>query len=633
MNIHKKQIRLWLFGLIAFAAAGCGETELVTTGLLPDDSDPLANDPTRREVALGFRNKLNIAPIGTTRADAPIATTEENHIATLDVYVFSSDKEEGPYTYQERFCYREDGSAVVAPNQDVTKIQLKADAGTVAEATLRPKKGLYTKFYCIANQPSLLKDAAAFDGFTPLEQSAPGTGNNVVTKAGVPTEADFLAFTTPLLKGYLDPAATQEADILMTPLPMVGSYSPALDLRDISMGSRTRINMTLSRIVSRFDIDNDKEKSHLEITAVSMGKGRKGVTLFPVVPVEDAADPTNTLITYMDRPFTGANINAGIQTGAFYSYPSPVEDEGYLIIKGKYALNQTDVPQEVSYKVDFTQQVAGTGGFIDVKANHRYTVRITDADPFKLNVEITIADWTDGEDIDYQPENELTVKAVAAETGSTYDEPTRTATVDVTKTEFFTVSAETNSEVEAGLLYTGVTGGNANWLETEVTKVVTRSGSSTYTCKVKKNALYNGVLFPKATLTLRSKAGREESQFAIVPTLAAPTVTLKGTPADVTYSVGALEIDKTVTTFTLTVAAPNGGSKLTGTLPAWLTVDVKENKTTASADYVFTVTNTAAGFPNTFPAEDCATFELKNYSDDTKETTIKVKMTDKTAAP
>ena len=94
-----------------------------------------------------------------------------------------------------------------------------------------------------------------------------------------------------------------------------------------------------------------------------------------------------------------------------------------------------------------------------------------------------------------------------------------------------------------------------------------------------------------------------------------------------------MEIDKTVTTFTLTVAAPNGGSKLTGTLPAWLTVDVKENKTTASADYVFTVTNTAAGFPNTFPAEDCATFELKNYSDDTKETTIKVKMTDKTAAP
>ena len=167
-----------------------------------------------------------------------------------------------------------------------------------------------------------------------------------MTKAGIPTETDFLTFTTPLL----DPA--EDTDILLTPLPMVGSYSPALDLRDISMGSRTRINMTLSRIVSRFDIINDEKLSHLTITGVSMGHGRKGVTFFPVVPVEDA-DPDKTLITYPDRDFDGANANKGTQTGAFYSYPSPIADKGYLIIKGKYALNQTDIPQEVSYMVEF----------------------------------------------------------------------------------------------------------------------------------------------------------------------------------------------------------------------------------------------------------------------------------------
>lgn len=50
------------------------------------------------------------------------------------------------------------------------------------------------------------------------------------------------------------------------------------------MGSRTRINMTLQRIVSRFDIMNDAKKSHLTITSVSMGKGRKGVTFFPSAP-------------------------------------------------------------------------------------------------------------------------------------------------------------------------------------------------------------------------------------------------------------------------------------------------------------------------------------------------------------
>lgn len=285
---NKKQFLAWMLSALALCITSCGETETFLETV--SGEDPLANDPTRREVVLGFQNKLNIKPANSTRAGDPIATLEENEISSLDIYVFSSDKEEGPYTYQERFCYRADGTTVVSPNKDVTKVLLTAEGDNVALATLRPRKGLYTKFYCIANQPKLLKNGAEYTGFTPLEQSSPGTDYNVVTKAGIPTETDFLTFTTPLL------AADNPLDILMTPLPMVGSYSPALDLRDISMGSRTRINMTLSRIVSRFDIVNDAANSHLTITNVSMGRGRKGVTFFPVVPVEDA-NPAQTLIT------------------------------------------------------------------------------------------------------------------------------------------------------------------------------------------------------------------------------------------------------------------------------------------------------------------------------------------------
>ncbi|WP_349863824.1 fimbrial protein, partial [Bacteroides cellulosilyticus] len=403
---------------------------------------PLVNDPTRREIILGFQNKLNIKTAGTTRADAPIATTEENEITSLDIYVFSSDKEEGPYTYQERFCYRSDGSTI--PN--ATKIILTVEGDNVALATLRPKKGLFTKFYCIANQPKLLKAGAEYTNFVALEQSSPGADYNIVTKAGIPTETDFLTFTTPLL----DPA--EDTDILLTPLPMVGSYSPALDLRDISMGSRTRINMTLSRIVSRFDIINDEKLSHLTITGVSMGHGRKGVTFFPVVPVEDA-DPDKTLITYPDRDFDGANANKGTQTGAFYSYPSPIADKGYLIIKGKYALNQTDIPQEVSYMVEFEQSVAGTGGYIEVKPNHRYTVRITDADPFKLDVNITVSDWTDGGNFEYQPENELAIGTLTG-AGATTIAGNNTATVSPDETEYFSIPFTSNSEAECSIVYT-----------------------------------------------------------------------------------------------------------------------------------------------------------------------------------
>ena len=640
---NRKQFSAWVIGLLALSLAGCSEAE-VLPATTPGD-DPLAGDPTRREVILGFQNKLNIKTVGTdtrvatTRANAPIATTEENEITSLDIYVFSSDKEEGPYTYQERFCYRADGSTV--PN--ATKIILTVEGNNVALATLRPKKGLFTKFYCIANQPKLLKAGAEYTVFTPLEQSSPGADYNVVTKAGVPTETDFLTFTTPLL----DPA--EAADVLLTPLPMVGSYSPALDLRDISMGSRTRINMTLSRIVSRFDIINDEKLSHLTITGVSMGHGRKGVTFFPVVPVEDV-DPTKTLITYPDRDFDGANANKGTQTGAFYSYPSPIADKGYLIIKGKYALNMTDVPQEVSYMVDFEQSVAGTGGYIEVKPNHRYTVRITDADPFKLDVNITVSDWTDGGDFEYQPENELVIGTLA-ESGATTIAGNNEATVSPDETEYFSIPFTSNSEAECSIVYTSSPGGSAEWLKTEITKdVVTRAGSTAYTCKVSKNTEYTGNLFPKAIIVLRSKAGREESQIVVKASVGVPTVAAAAsTPSEPTgansytagtespdVTSGVLSMQKqenagTTSSMKLTVTA-KGGSKLSD-LPAWLKADKVIGHETEAVDYTFTLDQNAKGFPTgPFPADGAATFEIQNLSDASKKVTVTVNVTE-AAAP
>lgn len=624
---NRKQFSAWVTGLLALSLAGCSEAE-VPSATTPGD-DPLVNDPTRREIILGFQNKLNIKTAGTTRADAPIATTEENEITSLDIYVFSSDKEEGPYTYQERFCYRSDGSTI--PN--ATKIILTVEGDNVALATLRPKKGLFTKFYCIANQPKLLKAGAEYTNFVALEQSSPGADYNIVTKAGIPTETDFLTFTTPLL----DP--TEDTDILLTPLPMVGSYSPALDLRDISMGSRTRINMTLSRIVSRFDIINDEKLSHLTITGVSMGHGRKGVTFFPVVPVEDA-DPDKTLITYPDRDFDGANANKGTQTGAFYSYPSPIADKGYLIIKGKYALNQTDIPQEVSYMVEFEQSVAGTGGYIEVKPNHRYTVRITDADPFKLDVNITVSDWTDGGDFEYQPENELAIGTLTG-VGATTIAGNNTATVSPDETEYFSIPFTSNSEAECSIVYTSSAGGSAEWLKTEITPV-TRAGSASYTCKVSKADGYSGNLFPKAIILLRSKAGREESQIAVkaavgVPEIAAATGTPSEPDAVNTYTAGSESPDVITGTLSmqkqanagatssmkLTVTA-KGGSRIVG-LPAWLKADKTEGHSTEAIDYTLTLDQNAKGFPTgSFPANAAATFEIQNLSDAAKNVTVTV---------
>ena len=79
---NRKKFSAWVIGLIALSLAGCGEAEMLTA-TTPADEDPLANDPTRREIILGFQNKLNIKTAGTTRADAPIANTEENEINSL----------------------------------------------------------------------------------------------------------------------------------------------------------------------------------------------------------------------------------------------------------------------------------------------------------------------------------------------------------------------------------------------------------------------------------------------------------------------------------------------------------------------------------------------------------------------
>jgi hypothetical protein len=66
---NRKQFSAWVIGLLALSLAGCSEAE-VPSATTPGD-DPLVNDPMRREIILGFQNKLNIKTAGTTRADAP----------------------------------------------------------------------------------------------------------------------------------------------------------------------------------------------------------------------------------------------------------------------------------------------------------------------------------------------------------------------------------------------------------------------------------------------------------------------------------------------------------------------------------------------------------------------------------
>lgn len=375
-------------------------------GLTGNPSSPSdGNDPTRREVVVTLRNQLSLAK-GTKAGE--IATVEENKIASLDVYAFGSDTEDGTYTLQERFAYREDPADLPAT---ATPIDLE-QPGDVKEASvsLKLQKGLFIKLYAVANQPELVDPTGLIgkgtevgtgkvmqDGdFKPLSLTTPGQAGTGVQTVGVPTETQFLTFHSLLLD------AATPADILESPLPMSGAYTIPLDLTDFESFSRLQAGFKLTRTVARFDVVNNAVDSRFTITGISMGNARRGTTFFPAKPFGTTPADAADLITLPARTFTGlTNANTGITASAFYSYPSPQADNGYIILEGTYRMNETDPEKTVSYQIPFKQEVNGTGSHIEVNPNHRYTITISKADDYHIDFDLTVADWSDaGDDLD-----------------------------------------------------------------------------------------------------------------------------------------------------------------------------------------------------------------------------------------
>lgn len=393
---------------ILFSAAilltGVACTSEAHEGLPSNPSSPSdGDDPTRREVVVTLRNQLSLAK-GTKAGE--IATATENKISSLDIYAFGSDTEDGTYTLQERFAYREDPADLPAT---ATTIGLEQPGdGKEASVSLKLQKGLFVKLYTVANQPQLVDPTGTIgtgttvgatgkimqDGdFKPLSLSTPGQAGTTVQTEGVPSETQFLAFHSTLLD------AATPADVLESPLPMSGAYTIPLDLTDFESFSRMQAGFKLTRTVARFDVVNNATDSRFTITGISMGNARCGTTFFPIKPSGTA--PAD-LIILPTRTFTGlTDANAGTTPSAFYSYPSPQDDNGYIILKGTYRMNETDPEKEVSYQVPFKQEVNGTGSHIEVNPNHRYTITITKADDYHIDFDLTVADWSDaGDELD-----------------------------------------------------------------------------------------------------------------------------------------------------------------------------------------------------------------------------------------
>ncbi|MEY8723988.1 hypothetical protein AALN73_22980 [Bacteroides stercorirosoris] len=633
-TLAKFLLRLSLTVLPCLAVACTSEVE--TTGGTPETPEnPQANDPNRRSVVISLQNKLILVqgtPESRPMTRDGIAEEDENRIGSLDIYAFGSDKEEGPYTFQERFAYRAEAGKLPA---GVSPLDLKSDeaAGRV-NVVFYPRKGLFTKFYCVANQTEL-NDATRheYTGYTPLQQSSQQAGvpGDAVTTPGIPTENDFIKLNTPLLE-----STGFNTDILLAPLPMAGANSQPVDLREYSMGTYVRLNVSLSRAVARFDVVNDAAKSHFTITDIAMGNGRQGVTLFPIRPTGDVPAAPGQLITYPYRPFDGLNANVGTTTKAFYCYPCKAMDEGFLILKGLYAVNLTDGKKEVSYRIPFERVSDGNGTRIEINHNHRYTVQITEADPFEVKANIRLVDWETGDYIDdYVPDNGLeaiTVADLLPVDETTYEPNTNIVTLLLKAGSSFTVTTGSNAGVDAKLTYYGGTA-ETEWLKWEEIPVTTTRAETTKQVKYKVsfNENYTGDSYPRGILRLMDKAGGSEEVVLIDTTYGIPEVETTGgemnpsglnnwDAAESTLYLAQVASAGTSSTGKITVISA-GGSKIE--LPANSGITVTPTSSThATQEYTFHwAATTAADL-----TEKEIAVNVLNNSDHTKIGNIKVKL-------
>ena len=601
--------------LAAVLLASCTSESDKTNRTSTDEAD----SANKREVLISFKNKLTVKTTkaktkAETKADAPIATEAENEIATLDVYVFGAKAEGDVYTFRERFSYRQDGSALPAGAKELDLTPSVDNATTTA--LLELQKGLFVRLYCIANQTELMNPT---DGttvvdtyFTPLTYDME-TG---VLNDGTPSEKDFCKYHSPLL--------TNASEALGLPLPMAGAQITPIDLTDFSSSARVQVGFKLTRTMARFDVSNIEKDSKFHLESISMGNGRKGTTFFPakVYGTTPAAD--GELITYPACAFEGEKANEGLQVSAFYSYPSPLEDKGYLILSGSYQVNKTEV-KEVSYQIPFIQQTADGGEVaLEINNNHRYTIGITKADEYHLDFTLDVAEWDEGGSLDdYDPNAgtggggvNITIPD-ALKDKITYNSDTRIVTMSTLKGgDGFTIEVGTSGEPELQKSYSGsVAAQQCDWLEVSAATPVTKASVSGYQYTVSVKEGYDKDDYPKAVLRFINSMSSEEETVIVEPS----RVPGLSSPSTVTLHAGA---DNTIPTQTITGTCL-GGSIIEG--PEWLTYKTTSSDKTGFS-YVIELNPSKENFPEALPSAQ--TITIKNKTDNSKSSTVIVNFTD-----
>lgn len=415
MNVKSLMLLLALAGL----GASCSDDEAAgggTTGI-----------PGRSELQIVVSGSGESQSYEKTKA---IATSKETQIDELQIYLFAAAAEGGPYYYLETW---NEGTAYDPTDPTTTNFKM-TDAGNGHKASLYPNElpGVpYIKLFCVANKN--VAGVLASDGATaskttdekfyqengtseilatlvPVTTTDNGDGTYNVTPGT--TEADFIAAFTKELGAAAD-------GVISTPLLMTGQGKTKIS------GNVSVVNIDLTRVAARFDIDNTTSKSNLTIKKVTLAQGRKTAPLWDqamISPVDKADLTTSPLIAqkYATVDFDKLpGANQGITESSIYVYPTLATDESYLILDGTYKSPVNSQQVKVTYHVPIVRTPEGApegtpGTPIAIKANNRYCLRITDVTLSNVFGTFDVVDWTSAGGITIRPDNDAPVFDPAA---------------------------------------------------------------------------------------------------------------------------------------------------------------------------------------------------------------------------
>ena len=570
-------------------------------------TDPVTPDTgnSRREVMLTLKNKLAIDPVASkagnttaaTKAEKTIATAAENTISTIDVYVFGATEENGNYTFLERFAYRAEADQQLPRGANELLLNTTEADGNETTGLLKIKKGLFVKLYCIANDTELVdpltKEIVKPEDFTPITFTENEDGTPRLATEGIPHESTFTTYHTHLL------SATVTADTLATPLAMAGALTTPLDLTDSGSAARVQAGIRLTRLVARYDINNEAGNSRFTIETVSMGNARRGSGYFPIRPYGDMPEAKpDELFTSPVRRFYGEKANNGLQTGAFYSYPAPQKDNAFLILKGMYKVNETEY-KEVSYQVPFTRlNENGTATMLEIANNHRYTLAITAADLYHLDCNISVDDWADdGSIIEFNPNDDNGELVVTIpddfKDDTQYDPETRSVSMSLKPESKFELNTTASSSLTVEKKYAGgLAAQQYDWLDVSEPVISTKTALNfAYTFSLKEG--YTGGRYPRAVLRFTNTMNGDETTL-FVDAVSVPQA--DNTPQPGTNNPNSFDAENLLVNLYRTTASnahvritcPDGAE--VDSKPDWLDVTIYK-QTGAETIYSFTLNN------------------------------------------